>query len=160
MPLEALLFVLQHIWLAVFVLTLGISIGTGINFGLDVVALLITLGMFVLFFMPIVSIGQNIVQSRKDIRKVLCCVPLLIAAVYQTLVVVFGYTKFMIYESHPDSLVYALLLPVQRLGKPQSILQLIKYSTWVFRITSCLNLQPILSFSQSVCLFIITFDRL
>jgi len=117
MPLEALLFVLQHIWLAVFVLTLGISIGTGINFGLDVVALLITLGMFVLFFMPIVSIGQNIVQSRKDIRKVLCCVPLLIAAVYQTLVVVFGYTKFMIYESHPDSLVYALLLPVQRLGE-------------------------------------------
>jgi len=117
MPLEALLFVMPHIWLAIFVLTLGISVGTGITFGLDIVALVITLGMFVLFFVPIISIGQNIVQSRKDIRKVLCCVPLLIAAVYQTMVVVFGYTRFMIYESHPDSLVYALLLPVQRLAE-------------------------------------------
>jgi len=100
MPLEALLFILQHIWLAIFVLTLGISIGTGITFGLDIVALVITLGMFVLFFVPLVSIGQNIVQSRRDVRKVLCCIPFLIAAVYQTMVVVFGYTKFMIYESH------------------------------------------------------------
>lgn len=117
MPLEALLFVMQHIWLAIFVLTLGISIGTGITFGLDIVALVITLGMFALFFVPIVSISQNIVQSKKDIRKVLCCVPLLIAAVYQTTVVMSGYTKVMLYESHPDSLVYALLLPIQRLAE-------------------------------------------
>lgn len=117
MPLEALLFVMQHIWLAIFVLTLGTSIGSGITFGLDIVALMITLGLFVLFFVPLVSIGQNIFQNRKDIRKVLCCVPLLIAAVYQTIVVVFGYTKFMLYESHPDSLVYALLLPIQRLAE-------------------------------------------
>lgn len=117
MPFEALLFVMQHIWLAIFVLTLGMSIGSGITFGLDIVALVITLGLFVLFFVPVVSIGQNIFQSRKDIRKVLCCVPLLIAAVYQTIVVVFGYTKFMLYESHPDSLVYALLLPIQRLAE-------------------------------------------
>ncbi|MDI9394869.1 MAG: hypothetical protein QM426_05380 [Euryarchaeota archaeon] len=117
MPLEALLFVMQHIWVAIFVLTLGISIGTGITFGLDIVSLLITLGMFVLFFVPIASIGHNIVQSRKDIRKVLCCVPLLITALYQTTVVVLGYTKFMIYESHPDSLVYTLLFLIQKLGE-------------------------------------------
>lgn len=117
MPLEALLFVMQHIWLAIVVLTMGIAIGTGINFGLDLVALAITLGMLVLFFVPIVSIAQNVVQSRKDIRKVLCCVPLLIAAVYQTMVVVFGYARVMLYESHPDSLVYALLLPIQRLAE-------------------------------------------
>jgi hypothetical protein len=117
MPFEALLFIMQHIWLAIFVSTLGISIGSGIIFGLDIVALVITLGMFALFFVPIVSISQNVVQSKKDIRKVLCCVPLLIAAVYQTIVVVFGYTKFMLYESHPDSLVYALLLPIQKLAE-------------------------------------------
>ena len=117
MPLEALLFVLQHIWLAVFVLTLGISIGSGIIFGLDIVALVMTLVLFVLFFVPIVSIGQNIVQNRKDVRKVLCCVPLLIAGAYQTMSAAVGYTEVMLYEFHPDSLIYTLLLPIQRLAE-------------------------------------------
>lgn len=107
MPLEALLFVLHYIWFAVFLLTI---------FG-DIVALVMTPVLFVLFFVPIVSIGQNIAQSRKDVRKVLCCVPLLIAGAYQTMTAVVGYTGVMIYGSHPDSLLYALLFPIKRLAE-------------------------------------------
>lgn len=108
MPLEALLFVLQYIWFAVFLLTI---------FG-NIVALVMTPALFVLFFVPIVSIGQNIVQNRKDVRKVLCCVPLLIAGAYQTMSAAVGYTEVMIHGSHPDSLLYALLFfPIQRLAE-------------------------------------------
>ncbi|HHV25432.1 MAG TPA: hypothetical protein GXX65_13340 [Methanosarcina sp.] len=105
MPLEALLFVLQYIWFAVFLLTI---------FG-NIVALVMTPALFVLFFVPIVSIGQNIVQSRKDVRKISCCVPLLIAGAYQTITTVAGYTRVMIYGSHHDSLLYALLFPIQKI---------------------------------------------
>lgn len=70
------------------------------------------------FFVPIVSIGKNIVQNRKDVRKVLCCVPLLIAGAYQTMSAAVGYTEVMIHGSHPDSLLYALLFfPIQRLAE-------------------------------------------
>jgi len=117
MPLEALLFFMYHIWLVVIGLTMIVVIGTGIQFGLDIYALVMTLGLFVLFFVPIVSIGQNIVRSRKDVRKVLCCVPLLIAGMFQTMIAMINHTKVMIYESHSDSLIYALLLPIQRLAE-------------------------------------------
>lgn len=70
------------------------------------------------FFVLIVSIGKNIVQNRKDVRKVLCCVPLLIAGAYQTMSAAVGYTEVMIHGSHPDSLLYALLFfPIQRLAE-------------------------------------------
>ncbi|MDD3316462.1 MAG: hypothetical protein PHH67_02065 [Methanosarcina sp.] len=105
MPLESLLFFLHYIWFAVFLLTI---------FG-DIVALVMTPGLFVLFFVPIVSIGQNIVQNKNDVRKVLCCVPLLIAGAYQTITAVAGYTRVMNYGSHPDSLLYALLFPIRKL---------------------------------------------
>lgn len=105
MPLEALLFVLDYIWLSIVGLTV---------FG-DILALVMTPVLFVLCFAPIVSIGQNIVQSREDIRKVLCCVPLLIAGAYQAMSAVAGYTRVMIYGSPHDSLLYELLFPIQKL---------------------------------------------
>ena len=117
MPLEALLFFMHYIWLVVIGLTMIVVIGTGIQFGLDIYALVMTLGLFVLFFVPIVSIGQNIVKSRKNVRKVLCYVPLLIAGMFQTMITITAHTKVMIYESHSDSLLYALLLPIQRLAE-------------------------------------------
>lgn len=117
MPLEALLFFMTHIWLVVLGLTAVSVIGLGINFMLDMYVLVITLGLFVLFFVPTVAIVQNIVSSREDFRRSLCCVPLLIAGIYETMTATIGHTKIMLYESHPDSLVYTLLLPIQRFAE-------------------------------------------
>lgn len=121
MPLEAFLFVLQHILLAVFALALfgDIMISSVITPGLFgyILLLILTPGLLILFFAPIVSIGQNIILNRKDVRKVLCCVPLLIVGVFQAINAVVAYTKIMIYRSRPDSLFYALLLPIQRLAE-------------------------------------------
>lgn len=116
MPLEAFLFVMQHILFAVFALALFGSIMTSsvMTPGLFgyILLLILTPILLFLFFAPIVSIGQNIIQNRKDVRKVLCCVPLLIVGIFQTISVVLGYAKFMTYGSGPDSLLYALLFPI------------------------------------------------
>lgn len=114
MPLEALLFVMQHLLLVSIILTAGIMTGTGGSFVSDISALLIILGVFILFFIPTAAVVQNILRSGKDGRRILCCIPLLIAGVYQTMIAVFGYTKVMVYESQPDSLFYTLLSPIQK----------------------------------------------
>jgi len=117
MPFESLLFVMQHLLLIAIILTIGMMMGTGMSFIHNIFALLITVLVFILFFTPLTSIMQNIFQSRTDIRKVSCCIPLLIAGIYQTMVAVLGYTRAMVYEAHPDSLFYALLFPIQRFAE-------------------------------------------
>jgi len=119
--LEALLFVLQHILFAVFALALfgDIMISSVITPGLFgyILLLILTPVLLILFFSPIISIGQNIIQNKKDVKKVLCCMPLLIVCVFQTINVVLGYTKFMIYGSRPDSLLYSLLFPILNMAE-------------------------------------------
>lgn len=97
MPLEALLFFMHHIWLAIIGLTMLVVIGTGIQYGLHKYALVMTLGLFVLFLVPIAAIGQNIVRNIEDVRKVLCGIPLLIVGMFQTTAAIIVYTKASIY---------------------------------------------------------------
>jgi hypothetical protein len=115
MPLEALLFFMYHIWLIVIGLTAIAVIGTGIQFGLSIYLLFVTLFLFVLFFIPTASILLNIIRSKNNFKKVLCCAPILVIAIFQTMTSIFSHTKLMIYESHPDSLIYALLFPINQL---------------------------------------------
>lgn len=117
MPLEALLFFLYHIWLSVIGLTMIVVIGTGIQYGLHTYTLVMTLGLFVLFFVPIAAIGQNIVRNMKDVRRVWCGIPLLIVGIIQTVAAIIGHAKVMVYETHPDSLIYALMFPIQRFAQ-------------------------------------------
>lgn len=117
MPLEALLFFMYHIWLAIIGLTMLVVIGTGIQYGLHTYALVMTLGLFVLFLVPIAAIGQNIVRNMEDVRQVLCGIPLLIVGMFQTMAAIIVHTKAMIYESYPDSLIHTLLLPIQRFAQ-------------------------------------------
>jgi hypothetical protein len=117
MPLESPVFVMQHLLLVIIVLTIGMMMGTGVSFIQNIFVLSITLGAFILFVIPLASIVQNIFQSRKDVKKVLCSIPLLIAGIYQTMVAIFGYTKVMVYEAHPDSFFYALLFPIQTVAE-------------------------------------------
>lgn len=115
MPFEALLFYIYHIWLLVMVLTALLIIGTGIHFGLDISLVLITLGLFILYLVPIVSIVQNIIYNKKDTKKILCCIPLLIVGILHTISAFAVQIKIVVYEGHPDLLIYNLLLPIQKL---------------------------------------------
>lgn len=114
MPLDALLFFIAHIWAAIIVLTIFVVIVTKTQSDLKIYALVMTLGLFILFLVPIISIGQNIVKNRRDIRKVLYYVPLLIAGMCQTIIVIIGHT-YIVTSSFHDSLIYTLLIPIQRL---------------------------------------------
>ena len=117
MPLEALLFFMHHIWISVIGLTMIVVIGTGIQYGLHTYILVMTLGLFVLFFVPITAIVQNILKNMKDARRVWCCIPLLIVGIIQTMAIIIGHAKVMVYETHPDSLIYALMFPIQRFAQ-------------------------------------------
>lgn len=115
MPLESLLFFIYHIWLFVIVLTAIIVIGTGIHVGLDIFLIIITLGLFTIYLVPIFSIIQNIVSNKKEIKKVLCCVPLLIVGTCHIITAFSVQIKIVMYEGHPDLLIYTLLVPIQKL---------------------------------------------
>ncbi|ABE52707.1 Hypothetical protein Mbur_1821 [Methanococcoides burtonii DSM 6242] len=108
---------MYHIWISVIGLTMIVVIGTGIQYGLHTYTLVMTLGLFVLFFVPITAIGQNIVRNMKDARRVWCCIPLLIVGIIQTMAAIIGHAKVMVYETHPDSLIYALMFPIQRFAQ-------------------------------------------
>lgn len=115
MPFEALLFFIYHIWLFFMVLTAMLIIGTGIHFGLDIYLVLITLGLFILYLVPIASIVQNIIKNQKDIKKVTFCMPLLIVGILHTISAFAVQIKIVVYEGHPDLFIYNLLLPIQKL---------------------------------------------
>ncbi|MCM1987675.1 hypothetical protein [Methanococcoides seepicolus] len=115
MPLDALLFFIAHIWAAVIILTIFGMIVTKSQSDLKIYALVMTLGLFILFLVPIAAIGQNIVKNRRDIKKVLYYVPLLIIGMFQTIIVIIGHTHIVTATFPHDSLIYTLLLPLQRL---------------------------------------------
>ncbi|ADI75135.1 conserved hypothetical protein (plasmid) [Methanohalobium evestigatum Z-7303] len=113
-PLEALLFFIDHIWLVALNLTDIGAIDVGINFILDTYAFIVTLGLLILFFLPTVSIVHNIIRYRKDIIRVLCCVPLLIAGIVITMTATLRHTHYILYGSNPNTLFYTLLDPIYR----------------------------------------------
>ncbi|MCM1986301.1 hypothetical protein [Methanococcoides seepicolus] len=114
-PLDALLFFIVHIWVAVIILTIFGMIMTKSQSDLDIYALVMTLGLFILFLVPISFIGQNIVKNRRDIRKVLYYIPLLIIGMFHTIIAIIGHTHIVTTTFPHDSLIYNLLLPIQRL---------------------------------------------
>lgn len=114
-PLESLLFFIYHIWLFVMLLSAIIVIGFGIYSPLDIPLVLVTLELFLLYMVPIIAIVQNIVRSKKDLKKVLCCIPFLIVGIIHTLTAFAVHLKLMIGEEHPNLLIYQLLLPIQKL---------------------------------------------
>ncbi|ABE51979.1 hypothetical protein [Methanococcoides burtonii] len=115
MPLDALLFFMAHIWVTVILLTMFVMIVTKSQSDLRIYALVMTLGLFILFLVPIATIGQNIVKNRRDIRKVLYYIPLLICGMFHTIIVIIGHTRIVTATFPHDSLIYNLLLPIQRL---------------------------------------------
>lgn len=115
MPFEALLFFTYHIWLFIMGLTAVIIIGTGIHVGLDIFLVLITVGLFIVYLIPIATIVQKIIENKKDVKRVLCCTPLLFVGIFHIISAFAVQIKIVMYEGHPDLLIYKLLLPIQEL---------------------------------------------
>jgi hypothetical protein len=115
MPFESILFFTYHIWLFIMILSAILIIGTGIHSGLEVSLVLVTLGLFLLYIVPIVAIVQTIVRSRNDLKKVLYCMPLLIVGIIHTLTAFAVQIRIVMYVRETDPFTYTLLIPVQRL---------------------------------------------